>query len=230
MRLLTLRDDDQLSLDEFPGDDIPTYTILSHTRGTDHKEVTFKDIIKGRGKDKAGYSKILFYGRQAAKDGLQYFWVDTCCIDKSSSAELQDATNSMFRWFQDAAKCYVYLSDVAVSSSIGRDLSSQRTWKPVFLRSRWFTRVWTLQELIAPKSVEFFSAEGELLGDKNSLFSVNETMSWAERRETKRKEDAVYSLLGLFDIHMPLIYGEGRKKAFIMLQKEINQTLKAECE
>jgi hypothetical protein len=93
--------------------DIPEYAILSHTWGADTEEVTFGDLMDGTGKSKAGYEKIRFCGEQARRDGLQYFWVDTCCIDKSSSAELQEAINSMFRWYQNAAKCYVYLSDVS---------------------------------------------------------------------------------------------------------------------
>jgi ankyrin repeat protein len=266
MRLLRLREDEaEPSLTEFIGNDIPPYAILSHTWGKDNEEFTLKDVERNTGKRKAGYRKIQFCGRQAAKDGLQYFWVDTCCIDKSSSAELQEAINSMFRWYQKAERCYVYLSDVSLAnsdrSSIGpvdgdscvssvessneSNLSSEQTWKLAFRRSRWFTRGWTLQELLAPTSVEFFSIEGKRLGDRVSLaqdihtttqipqralqgdclsrFSVNERMSWAERRQTKREEDAAYSLLGIFDIQMPLLYGEGWKKAFARLRKEIGQ-------
>ncbi|KAF2194001.1 HET-domain-containing protein, partial [Zopfia rhizophila CBS 207.26] len=211
------------------------------------KRSPFKDLVEGTGKSKVGYGKIRFCGRQAANDGLQYFWVDTCCIDKSSSAELSEAINSMFRWYHDAAKCYVYLSDVSVYGSVEKDQVSQWRWKPVFRKSRWFTRGWTLQELIAPASVEFFSMEGERLGDKRSMeqsiheitgvnvqalqgsplyyFSVDERMLWAVRRETKREEDAAYSLLGIFDIHMPLIYGEGRKKALKRLKNKIKKSL-----
>ena len=239
MRLLRLEDDGNFSLVEFVGNNIPRYAILSHTWGTDEEELTFKDLVGGTGKSKAGYRKIRFCGKQAANDGLQYSWVDTCCIDKASSAELSEAINSMFRWYQDAARCYVYLSDVSVSCSVG----GERRWKPAFKKSRWFTRGWTLQELIAPRSVEFFSAECERLGDKQSLkqtlhemtgiavqalqgnplsyFSIDERMLWAANRQTKREEDAAYSLLGIFDIHMPLIYGEGRQKALNRLQREI---------
>jgi len=240
MRLLRLEDDGEFSLVEIVGKNIPHYAILSHTWGADDEEVTFKDAVDGAGKSKAGYGKIRFCGKQAANDGLQYFWVDTCCIDKSSSAELSEAINSMFRWYHEAAKCYVYLSDVSTDEFASNVLS--------FQKSRWFTRGWTLQELIAPTSVEFFSSEGDRLGDKNALvqeiaaitgisirvlqgcplhqFSVNERMSWAERRETKREEDTAYSLLGIFDIHMPLLYGEGRNKALIRLQKEITESLR----
>jgi hypothetical protein len=169
MRLLKLKGDGEFSLIEFIGDNIPRYAILSHTWGEDGEEVTFKDLMKCTGKSKAGYQKTRFCGEQAAADGLQYFWVDTCCIDKSSSAELSEAINSMFRWYHNAGKCYVYLSDVSISGSINKDQSSRWTWEPAFQKSRWFTRGWTLQELIAPASVEFFSVEGERLGDKKSL-------------------------------------------------------------
>lgn len=239
MRLLTLRDDGEYCLVEFLGDNIPRYAILSHTWGADDEEVTFKNLVEGTGRTKAGYRKIQFCQKQAANDNLDYFWVDTCCIDKSSSAELSEAINSMFRWYRNAAKCYVYLSDVSAS---GFDL--------LFQKSRWFTRGWTLQELIAPTSVEFFASEGERLGDKISLIqevtmitgvsvqalrglplsqcSIDERLSWAERRETKREEDKAYSLLGIFDIQMPLLYGEGRNKALIRLQKEIKESLRDE--
>jgi hypothetical protein len=241
MRLLRLGDDGEFSLDEFFGNNIPPYAVLSHTWGADDEEVTFKDLIVGTGKNKVGYKKIRFCGKQAVEDGLQFCWVDTCCIDKSSSAELTEAINSMFRWYQEAARCYVYLSDVPVSGSIEGDECSQE-WIKAFKKSRWFTRGWTLQELIAPKSVEFFSEE-QRLGDKQSLeqtlheitgiaiqalrggpmsyFTVDERMSWASKRQTKREEDAVYCLLGIFDIYMPLIYGEGRQKALSRLLKEI---------
>jgi ankyrin repeat protein len=244
MRLLKLRDDNELILAEFFGNDIPPYAILSHTWGADHDEVTFKDLVDGVGKNKAGYRKIRFCGKQAAKNGLHYFWVDTCCIDKSSSAELTEALNSMFRWYQSADRCYVYLSDVSVSSSV-EDEEFTRRWKPAFRRSRWFTRGWTLQELVAPRLVEFFSQEEQRLSDKQSLeqtlheitgiaiqalrgsplsqFDVDERMSWAAKRKTKREEDEAYSLLGIFNIHMPLIYGEGREKALARLQKEVKE-------
>jgi hypothetical protein len=235
MRLLHRNGNGHYSLTEFVGESIPRYAILSHTWGVDNEEVTLKDVEEGTGTTKAGYEKILFCGHQAAKDGLRYFWVDTCCIDKSSSAELAEAINSMFAWYRDATRCYVYLSDVS---------AAQQPWSLALQQSRWFTRGWTLQELIAPVSVEFFSAEGHRIGNKYSLvrelhritgisvgalqgdplsqFSVEERMSWVGQRKTRREEDAAYSLLGIFDVHMPLIYGEGRSKAFARLQREIN--------
>jgi hypothetical protein len=216
--------------------------------GEDDEEATFQELVQGIGKSKAGYRKIRFCEEQATKDGLQYVWVDTCCIDKSNNTELSEAINSMFRWYRKAAKCYVYLSDVSTHNSDENDRFSGLTWESAFRKSRWFTRGWTLQELIAPVSVESFSGEGKRLGDKKSLeqqvhevtgipinalqgsplsqFSVSERISWAENRETKRKEDKAYSLMGIFDIHMPLIYGEGREKAFIRLRSKIDKHLR----
>jgi heterokaryon incompatibility protein (HET) len=229
-------------------DDIPRYAILSHTWGADAEEVSFKDMMDGTGTSKPGYHKIWFCGEQARRDGLQYFWIDTCCIDKSSSTELQEAINSMFRWYNNAAKCYVYLADVSRPAFDTDGKSSQLPWETSFRKCRWFGRGWTLQELVAPALVEFFSKEGEHLGNKRSLerhihevtgipvealrgsllsdFSVPERMSWAEKRETTREEDKAYSLLGIFDIHMPLIYGEGREKAFKRLREEIDKASK----
>ncbi|KAN0102161.1 hypothetical protein V8E51_012671 [Hyaloscypha variabilis] len=246
MRLLERNDGGELILTKDLGDDdTPRYAILSHTWGADTEEVTFKDMMEGTGKSKAGYDKIRFCGEQASVDGLQYFWVDTCCIDKSNNTELAEAINSMFRWYREAVKCYVYLSDVSTANYVENSQSSGFIWESAFRKSRWFTRGWTLQELIAPVSVEFFSREGRRLGDRKSLaqqvceitgitfnalqgsplshFSISTRISWAENRETKRKEDKAYSLMGLFDIHMPLIYGEGREEAFIRLREEIDK-------
>jgi hypothetical protein len=142
------------------------YAILSHTWGQPNEEVTFEDM-ESSGRGKAGYKKIKFCGEQAARDGLQYFWVDSCCIKKSSDPELSEAINSMYRWYSRAARCYVYLSDVSIGEDSGHP--SQSTWEWTFRASRWFSRGWTLQELLAPDSVEFFSQEGKKLGDKRSL-------------------------------------------------------------
>jgi len=240
MRLLELNGEANFfSLVEFVGCDIPCYAILSHTWGADGDEVTFNDLVESTGRSKAGYRKLRFCGEQAKRDGLRYFWVDTCCIDKSSSAELSEAINSMFRWYQNASKCYVFLTDFSTQGKSKEDKGAE------LRKSRWFTRGWTLQELIASRSVEFFSQEGERFGDKRSLeqelhhitgieiralrgsplsqFSVTERMSWAAKRTTKREEDKAYSLLGIFDIHMPLLYGEGERNAFRRLREEINR-------
>jgi hypothetical protein len=245
MHLLRVESDGKFSLIRFIGDEIPCYAILSHTWQADNEDVTFKDLTDGIGSSKIGYSKIRFCREQAERDGLQYFWVDSCCIDKSSNEELSEAINSMFRWYQNAAKCYVYLSDVSTADIHQPDQPCQLPYRSALGQSRWFTRGWTLLELLAPLSVEFFSHEGQRLGDKESLelqiheitgiavaaiqgrplsqFSVTERLSWAEKRETTIEEDKAYSLLGIFDIQLPLIYGEGAKNAFIRLQQEIDK-------
>jgi hypothetical protein len=168
MRLLQRNNDSKYSLTEFVGETIPRYAILSHTWGADHDEVTMADLKKDTGTSKAGYRKLQFCADQVAKHNLCYFWVDTCCIDKSSSAELTEAINSMFAWYRDAARCYIYLSDVPIAS-LTSDPPIQQDWYPAFQQSRWFTRGWTIQELVAPVSVEFFSVEGQRLGSKYSL-------------------------------------------------------------
>src|SRR6266536_1876480 len=239
MRLLKLDDNGEPSLIELGNNDLE-YAILSHTWGANGEEVTFEDLMNSTGKNKPGYEKIKFCIAQAARDGLRYSWVDTCCINKTNFTELSEAINSMFRWYREATRCYVYLSDVPDPN----DPAS--TAELAFPKSRWFTRGWTLQELIAPKSVQFFSRNGEPLGDKNlreqqihlitgiavealkgnplSQFDVAERLSWAARRETTVEEDAAYCLLGIFSIHMPLIYGEGRKKALDRLQRKIQKS------
>ena len=243
MRLLECNNDGDFSLTkDFVGGKIPEYAIISHTWGAGTEEVTYRDLIEGTGKNKVGYEKIRFCGEQARHDGFQYVWVDTCCIDKSNNNELAEAINSMFRWYRDAAKCFVYLRDVSSPIVDIGDKSDQLPWESAFRTSRWFTRGWTLQELIAPTSVEFFSKSREFLGDKKSLerhiceitripskalrggplaeFSATERMSWAETRQTTREEDMAYSLLGIFDVHMPLIYGEGKENALRRLYRE----------
>ncbi|KAK5662998.1 hypothetical protein OQA88_6412 [Cercophora sp. LCS_1] len=246
MRLLERDDTGGVRLTEdLPNNKIPPYAILSHTWGDG--EVLFSDMMDGTGKNKVGYAKIRFCGDQAWRDGLRFFWVDTCCIDKSNSVELQEAINSMFRWYRNAIKCYTYLVDVSISSS---DADDKSIWEPAFRVSRWFTRGWTLQELIAPISVEFFSVEGVRLGDRTTLekvthdvtgiplevlrgvplsdFSVDDRMTWIENRMTTREEDMAYSLFGIFDVQLPLLYSEGKQKAFRRLREEISKASKTE--
>jgi hypothetical protein len=236
MRLLQLEKDGGYSLVEYEGSNIPPYAILSHTWGAPDGEVSYRDLQEGTGKDKIGHRKLAFCAKQTADDGLGFFWVDTCCIDKSNHVELAEAINSMFRWYRKSAKCYAYLSDVTNSNSDNNQ---------TFQESRWFTRGWTLQELLAPRDVSFFSQDGVHLGKRSSPdmqmqisqicgislralqgaplsdFSVKERMSWATGRKTTKEEDMVYSLLGIFGIYMPLIYGEGREHALKRLLKEI---------
>ncbi len=233
MRLLNVNN---LEFEECVGDGLPavaSYAILSHTWG--QEEVSFADHVSGQSSSKSGYQKIRSCCKLASSEGFRHVWIDTCCIDKSSSAELSEAINSMFQWYRDAAICYAYLSDVDSSEDPAHALSS-------FSRSRWFTRGWTLQELLAPAEVIFLGSDWTEIGTKGSLcatvsritgidekvlsggdwsrYSVAQKMSWAAGRQTTRPEDEAYCLMGLFDVNMPLLYGEGRK-AFSRLQQEI---------
>jgi hypothetical protein len=244
LRLLQRKPGGEIVFREPTSGEVPAYAILSHTWG--EEEVTYQELKKGKDKSntvkKAGWRKILFCAEQAKEDGLEYFWADTCCIDKKNAVELGTAINSMFRWYQNAARCYVYLSDVAKPDSRADD---QRAWEEDFRKSRWFTRGWTLQELLAPRLVDFFSLERKLLGSKLSLvsmiheitgiahnalrgnllseFSIRERKCWAEHRNTSVEEDGVYCLIGIFDVSMVLNYGEGRGKAFGRLEEEIHK-------
>ena len=168
MRLLKVNEHGSFEIEQFSSPFIPPYAILSHTWGKDDEEVTFEDIANGTGEDKPGYEKIRFCGEQACQNGLQYFWIDTCCINKREDAELSRSINSVFHWYRNAIQCYVYLSDVVIRKR-KRDKDSTESWELEFRRSRWFTRGWTLQELLTLTSVEFFSRERKRLSDKNSL-------------------------------------------------------------
>ena len=221
------------------------YAILSHTWGQgEDVEVTYADIVSntGKGKSKPGYRKLRFCSEQAARDGLDYFWVDTCCTDKSQQAEYGEAIKSMFRWYQGAERCYVYLSDVSMRAQDG---SAHVEWQSAFRNSRWFRRGWTLQELLAPKIVEFYSRDCIRLGDKISLldaictvtsidagaltgqllsqFSIEERLRWGEGRETAIEEDQAHYLLGIFDVHLPLIPVDGGANAMRRLLDEVHK-------
>lgn len=245
MRLLELDDSgcgEPRLVDFRVGELLPPYAILSHTWGTPDQEVTFKDLVEGTARGKDGYRKIRFCAERTAADHLRHFWIDTCCIDKTNSVELNEAIISMFRWYQNAQICYVYLSDL---STVHHQASSNLE---AALRScRWFSRGWTLQELLAPSSVCFFSSDGQLLGDKQTLeqhlheitgiavaalrgtalstFSIENRMSWARDRQTTREEDQAYCLLGIFGVFLLPMYGEGRENALERLQREIHRRL-----
>ncbi|TVY55068.1 Vegetative incompatibility protein HET-E-1, partial [Lachnellula suecica] len=246
IRLLQRKTDGEIVFRETTSSDVPAYAILSHTWGDE--EVIFQDIEAGADSktvNEAGWEKIQFCAKQAAADGLQYFWIDTCCIDKKNAVELGAAINSMFRWYQNAARCYVYLSDVSKSDNKTDD---QTAWEDTFRKSRWFTRGWTLQELIAPRLVDFYSSEGERLGNKSTLevrihqitgieknalrgdtlsnFSIKERRAWAEQRNTSVEEDAAYCLIGIFDVSMVPNYGERKDQAFRRLEEEIYKLYK----
>ncbi|KAL6859786.1 hypothetical protein ACO1O0_003810 [Amphichorda felina] len=257
-----------LELEYFHADP-PPFAILSHSWGAE--EVTLQDVLsqpRDRLNGLEGWRKVVgfcaaMHGHQdslLARGPVSYAWVDTCCIDKTSSAELSEAINCMFRWYRSAAACFVLLTDVTAGGDGPESKTDYHLPRAVvgaaggpggagaavvgdeFEASRWFTRGWTLQELLAPREVYFFDRNWELLGDKMSLAeriarrtridldvvltgwwedtSVAQRMSWAADRQTTRREDVAYCLMGIFDVNMPLLYGEG-DKAFIRLQEEI---------
>ena len=232
MRLINT---ETLELQEFFDSDIPPYAILSHRWEQD--EVSYQDMLEGKKKGGAGYAKILNFCALALRDHFDWAWVDTCCIDKKSSADLSEAINAMFGWYQRSATCYVYLSDVRRDEN----QTGRNQW-PTFERSNWFTRGWTLQELIAPAKLRFYDCRWHFIGRREKMlsditaatgipsnafrtsgwreYSVAQRMSWASQRKTSRVEDIAYCLLGLFDVRMPLLYGEGAF-AFKRLQEEI---------
>lgn len=237
MRLLNTT---TLTFREFFESSKPSYAILSH-RWSD-SEVSFKAFRKGQFDETSiGYRKIMDACALARKERLDWIWIDSCCIDKRSSAELTEAINSMFIWYRRAYRCYVHLADVTYESEDRGVMLEQ------FKHSDWFKRGWTLQELLAskrPETVLFFDCQWRYIGNRSSLLaevceitgirnvylssqkyldwaSVAEIMSWAAQRKTTRPEDIAYSLLGFFDVNMPLLYGEGGVKAFMRLQLEI---------
>jgi hypothetical protein len=251
MRLLKFDGTSKLSLTEDLNNDIPPYAILSHTWGRDEDEVTFDDLMLPSDKSKAGYNKIRFCGEQARKDGLEYFWVDTCCINKADQTEYSKSINSMYRWYRNAERCYVYLSDVSVRRTNNSDNYQRLSIVEHLRRSRWFTRGWTLQELIAPAVVEFYSQEGELLGNKETFeqllyeiteipitalrgvpltrFTLDERIQWAAKRETKKEEDRAYCLFGILNLYLPVFYGEG-EKAIQRLKAEFDRSRRSRCD
>lgn len=241
MRLLHFDSLDRLVLTDFSGKPIPPYAILSHRWSG--SEILLDDVRSGAYKKRVeGYRKLKFCARQATQDGLRYFWIDTCCIDRWNLPELSKAINYMFKWYKHASRCYVFLPDVLVPT--GSDSLQRSDWDSSFRNSAWFTRGWTLQELIAPVSVEFFSFEGRRIGDRASLddlihnvtgipiaalrncpldnFSTSERRRWTVNRETTEKEDIVYCLLGLLGVSMPTAYGEGLESAQRRLQAEVD--------
>lgn len=234
MKLINCR---TYTLEEFWEDSVPEYAILSHR--WEDEELTYQDMLNVEHvQHKKGFGKVRLACEWALNAGLDRVWVDTCCIDKSSSAELTEAINSMFGWYNKAALCYAYLSDYDAA-----DVNSRLD------ESQWFRRGWTLQELIAPPEVEFYDRHGRLFGTRTVLqedisritgidasvlsssplrnlesllrtIPVGRRMSWASGRQTTRKEDIAYCLLGIFSVNMPMLYGEGAR-AFVRLQEEI---------
>ena len=226
MRLL---DTQTLTIADFYDADIPRYAILSHRWGHVEQEVSYTDYMAGNKMSTSGRLKIMRFCAVAKARGFDHAWIDTSCIDKTSSAELSEAINSMYAWYQRAGTCFVYLADVDSAT----DLET----------SDWFNRGWTLQEMLAPSEVLFFDRRWNFIGTRSELsgrlssrtgiseallrhqkplgaFSVAQIMSWAAGRRTSRWEDEAYSLLGLFNVHIPLLYGEG-SDAFQRLQEAI---------
>ncbi len=219
------------------------YAILSHVWGDAEQTFQETQALRTAGRHEDGYNprdqstaKVREACKLAESHGYKWIWNDTCCIDKTSSSELSEAINSMFSYYAHAKVCYAYLGDVPADSPI-------QLYASPFSRSRWFERGWTLQELIAPAQVVLLSSSWSILGTKaehaNLLslithipeailtfqkeiwdVSIAARMSWASWRKTTRSEDEAYSLMGIFDIQMPTIYGEGRN-AFRRLQEEI---------
>jgi hypothetical protein len=227
-----------LAIEDFIGSAIPPYAILSHT--WEDQEVTYQQFAETQTRTTIkGWHKIQKACELAQIEGYNYLWIDSCCIDKSSSAELSEAINSMFEWYLGATVCFAYLSDY--------DTPAATT--SYFCNARWFSRGWTLQELIAPLRIFFFDKTWALIGTKADLcydiskitgvdvevlcppgnasvrdllddLPVAKRLAWASKRATTRIEDQSYCLLGIFGINMPMIYGEG-SRAFIRLQEEI---------
>ncbi|KAH7309235.1 hypothetical protein BKA65DRAFT_414699 [Rhexocercosporidium sp. MPI-PUGE-AT-0058] len=190
------------------------------------------------------WAKVLGCCKIAEQFNISYVWIDTCCIDKDSSSELSESINSMFAWYRSSSLCIAYLSDV--NQAWGKKGSLEG--RPQ--NSVWFRRGWTLQELIAPKDVWFYNGDWTFLGVRSELvnelyevtcieagilqwngleklhsFSVAARMSWSAQRETTRPEDRAYSLLGIFGVNLPILYGEGEQNAFFRLQVMIFQTV-----
>ncbi|CZR68585.1 uncharacterized protein PAC_18484 [Phialocephala subalpina] len=242
-----------IELHEFPSSEAPLYAILSHTWGPE--EVSFRDLRDDRDNacKKAGFAKIQRCCKKTLEDRLEWVWIDTCCIDKQSSAEVAESINSMYAWYRDATLCYAYLEDIPTGQLV--------RMVDIMDRSRWFTRGWTLQELIAPTKILFLNGDWDIIGKKYAKYLTNiqglgndkqhqlflrrisditgipedildqtrelsevciaTRMTWASQRQTTKEEDRAYCLMGLFDVNIPVIYGEGLEKAFRRLQIEI---------
>lgn len=225
----------------------PPYAILSHCWSSD--ELLYRDFplnwASNDREGRRGFQKLRGLLKLARQDGHEYVWIDTCCIDKTSSAELTEAINSMFKWYEESEVCYAYLEDVSDVFESTNDRS--------FVQSRWFTRGWTLQELIAPRVMQFFDSNWSFIATRDtaasqiskrtgidvklliehegrlsnrlSTYSVAQRMSWAAHRETTRAEDRAYSLFGLFNVNMPLLYGEGNSSFYRLQEEIIRQTV-----
>ena len=219
----------------------PQYAVLSHTWGDE--EISYLDylvltstlpnttsgflfaLLKAPRADSEGIRKVRECCKLARSRGFAWLWIDTCCIDKTSSAELSEAINSMWSWYRDAAECYVYLIDVMPAKGAITTRVSHDVMRSQFRNAKWFGRGWTLQELLAPSKVFFYNSSWEMIASKaeiraelseitriptvfldgsvspsdNKLCSIAMRMSWVSKRQTTRIEDMAYCMLGLFD-------------------------------
>ncbi|KAK3634349.1 hypothetical protein LTR56_015383 [Elasticomyces elasticus] len=232
-RLISVR---TLRLENFTPGETPPYAILSHT--WEGEEVLYGELESGSAWEKSQYDKIRNTAKQARQDGHDYIWIDCCCIDKHNAVELSEAINSMYAWYRNAEVCYALLSDVS--------RSDDKVWDEThtsLIECRWFSRGWTLQEMLASRKVNFFAEDWTPLGSlseiavlvsratgvpqkvlngKRTVFecSIAQRLSWAASRTTTKTEDTAYCLLGILDISLDLRYGEG-DQAFARLQEAI---------
>lgn len=224
-----------LELKAFYDSEIPQYVILSHT--WDAEEMTFEEMMypNQNTEKKLGYMKIMAACAKARVFKVDWIWIDTCCIDKRSSAELSEAINSMYRYYKESYACFAFLQDARSGGNAWHGLRN----------AKWWSRGWTLQELIAPSRVFFYNADWMYIGTRQGyadtissitlvpiavlagedplMYSIAQRMSWVSSRHTTRIEDMAYCMLGLLNVNMPLLYGEGAK-AFIRLQEEVVKT------
>ncbi|KAK1689795.1 hypothetical protein BDP55DRAFT_757784 [Colletotrichum godetiae] len=234
MRLLSTK---TTKLEVFDLENAPPYAALSHL--WEHDEVRFQDMGDlAAAAQRSGFRKIESACVVAAEEGLGYIWIDTCCVDKENEAKRSEAVESSFRTFISATICIAYLSD---------DDELKPKFRNSLRRSTWFTRSWTLPELIAPPELVFYSCGWKVMGTRselqNDLFnitavgpfilqggdlakvSVARKMFWATNRNTHRHEEVAYTLSGLFGIEMMPIYGKGNANAFLRLQEHIAKTV-----
>ncbi|KAF9474532.1 hypothetical protein BDN70DRAFT_996997 [Pholiota conissans] len=218
------------------------YAILSHTWLHDSPgEITYASWICGDFDNRSpGYSKLASFCRVAAvKHCARFGWMDTVCINKDSSAELDESIRSMYAWYKDAYICITYLAQTMTLKGMRDD--------------PWFTRGWTLQELLAPEEVIFYNAEWKVLGAaltdddtrvtgiskeiesatsitpfdfrlfrrEQTFVPISQRMKWAADRKVTREEDVAYSLMGIFGVSISIAYGEGAARSFVRLIKEI---------
>lgn len=243
MRLLSVH---TLEFREYHGDDVPKYAIASH-RWYAGSEATLKDVRRKRNTETTGFLKVLAFTRYVREhiSGIDWIWIDTCCIDQKSSQEVSEAINSMFKWYSNAEVCLAYLADVERIEDVAH--------------SDWWSRGWTLQELLAPRTVVFLTRDWQVAGSKggdrcnaalkcgNSVeasiasltgiplpvlrdyeasegIGVQQKLAWTDKRNTTREEDLSYCLFGIFGVAIGANYGEGKERARHRLLREIAMT------